>query len=541
MTAPSPAWLAKDAMHTEFEPSPVAPHPHALRPCSISKDSADDTSEPGMLARLHASVALRGLLHSSILSNLAIMVLWVLTWQVAELVEYTEHASVWFPVAGLTFSVLLLEGARLVPGIFGGCVIVTIWVGRHYNLPLSDVQLAFGGLLFVLAHIGSYAIGARCLRKIAEGGKHDLPKLVVSFLLIAAISSLVATISAISALVYSGMMHIDEVEKAWLPFWIGDMAGVIALAPFFGAMLAILTPARSELLATSVNLNQQGASPRFKYKLLFTLSLLAGAMLLAYATRSPNSAFAIFFLVIPYMWIASTESAFCNVLAVVVGSVTIALLVHVLGLKDFSMVYQFAINVIAANTLFGLALPTLLADNIALRRIAESDTLTQAASRAHLEQRARLDIRRCRAQGRPLTVIVFDIDHFKRINDLFGHAMGDQALQHVCRIAQHSLRPTDMLGRFGGDEFVALLPGNDHLAAFAIAERVRLLLRDSPLEGGQELTASFGIAQMSGTDGFKALFERADKALYKAKQDGRNRTAFVAADDPPSESRSTLS
>ncbi|MES2898485.1 MAG: diguanylate cyclase [Pseudomonadota bacterium] len=516
--------------------------PHDVPPSrSLSEDAANNGSAPGFLTRLHASSPWRGLLESPILSNLAMMVLWVLTWQVAKLVEYTEHASVWFPVAGLTFAALLLEGARLVPGMFAGCVIVTIWVGRHYNLPLNDLQLAFGGMLFALAHIGAYAAGARALRAIALRGKRDLPKLVVSFLLIAAVSSLLATAAVLAALVYSGMMPVAEVGATWLPFWIGDLAGVIVLAPFFGAVLATLRPLKLDMFTASVNLEQQTASPRFKYKLLFTLSLLAASMALAYATRSPNSAFAIFFLVIPYMWIASTESAFCNVLAVALGSATIALLVNVLELKEFSMVYQFAINVIAANTLFGLALPTLLADNIALRRIAESDSLTQAASRVHLEQRARVDIHRCRAQGQALTVIVFDIDHFKRINDLFGHALGDQALQHVCRIAQQSLRPADMLGRFGGDEFVALLPGNDHLAAFAIAERIRLLLRDSPLKGGQVLTASFGIAEMSGNDGFKALFERADKALYQAKQDGRNRTAFIPAEGCFSALRSTPS
>ncbi|MET0855768.1 MAG: GGDEF domain-containing protein, partial [Telluria sp.] len=274
-----------------------------------------------------------------------------------------------------------------------------------------------------------------------------------------------------------------------------------------------------------VNLNHQHATARFKYKLLLTLALLAASMWLAHATRSPNSAFAIFFLVIPYMWIASTESALCNVLSVTLGSVTIALLVHAFGLKEFSMVYQFAINVIAANSLFALALPTLLADNIALRRIADTDSLTQAASRPHLEQRVRLDILRCRARREALTVILFDIDHFKRINDGSGHAIGDDALKHACRIAQQALRPTDILGRLGGDEFVALLPGNDHAAAFAIAERIRVQLQNSPLEGGLALTASFGIAEMGMNDTCATLLERADKALYKAKQAGRNQVA----------------
>lgn len=124
---------------------------------------------------------------------------------------------------------------------------------------------------------------------------------------------------------------------------------------------------------------------------------------------------------------------------------------------------------------------------------------------------------------------VVDIDHFKRINDRFGHAVGDKALKHVCLIAQQALRPTDMLGRFGGDEFVALLPGNDHAAALVIAERIRAHVHESKLEGAHTITASFGIAAMRDHDTYETIFERADQALYKAKQEGRNRTAWLAA------------
>ncbi|MES2756329.1 MAG: diguanylate cyclase [Pseudomonadota bacterium] len=475
--------------------------------------------------RFAASASVRAVLDSPVLANIALLALWVLVWQLGRLVEYTEHASVWFPVAGLSFAILLLEGARLLPGLLGGCVLMTIWVGRNYGVALTDLELAWAGTLFAAAHLGSYALGARCLREIALRGKRDLPLLVVGFLLIAAASSLLATASGMAALVVAGMMPMGDVGAAWLPYWIGDMAGVIVLAPFFGAALVSLNPAKTASLRASFNLNQQRATAQFKYKLLLILTLLAASMWLAHATRSQNSAFAVFFLVIPYMWIASTESAFCNIISVAVGSIAIALLVHAFGLKEFSMVYQFAINVIAANSLFALALPTLLADNLALRRIADTDSLTRAASRSHLEQRIRLDIVRCRMHREALTVILFDIDHFKRINDGRGHAIGDRALQHACTIAQQALRPTDILGRLGGDEFVALLPGIDHAAARAIAERIRVQLANSSLEGGPALTASFGIAEMGPGDICETLLERADKALYRAKQDGRNRVA----------------
>jgi diguanylate cyclase (GGDEF)-like protein len=500
-----------------------------MRQKRLLSDSHESESKRGFWRAFQQSAALGAVMDSPVWRNVVMLVLWMLVWRVGMLVEYTEHASVWFPVAGLTFAVLLTSGARALPALFAGCVLVSIWVGREYGLALSTPELAYAGILFALAHIGSYALGARCLRAIVDRSSGSLPEMVVSFLLIAAVSSLLATVTVLWALVSARMMPAADVGAAWLPFWIGDMAGVIVLAPFFTAMLSSLRPGGLARLSASISLDHQQASPRFKWKLLLTLLLLAGSMWLAQATRSPNSAFAIFFLVIPYMWIACTESAFFNVVGVAVGSFTIALLVHVLELKEFVMVYQFAINVIAANTLFALALPTLIADNIKLRRVADTDSLTQAASRACLEQRALLDIIRCRQQQQQLALIVFDIDHFKGINDRFGHAVGDKALKHVCLIAQQALRPTDMLGRFGGDEFVALLPGNDRAAAIAIAERIRAHVQESKLEGEHTITASFGIADMQEFDTYETLFDRADQALYKAKQGGRNRAAWLAA------------
>lgn len=489
----------------------------------------DGVNKPDLLHRLQQAHSLRAVVESAVLRNLAMMVLWMLVWQLGRLVEYTEHASVWFPVAGLTFAVVLLDGLRTAPGLAAGCVLTTIWVGQHYALPLDGTDLVVAGVLFACAHIGAYALGARALRSFAGRGSGDLPRLVLSFLLVAAVTSLLAMGLGIWVLVGTGMMPQSDVATAWLPYWIGDMAGVIVLAPFFAAFLSAVYPRAAARFSASFKLHHQPCTPRFKYKVLLNLLLLAGSMTLAHATRSPNSAFAIFFLVIPYMWIACTEPAFYNVLAVALGSFMIALLVHVFGLKEFVMVYQFAINVIAANALFGLALPTLIADNDKLRRVAETDSLTGAASRDCLERTARHEIDRCRRIGEPLTLIVFDIDYFKKINDLFGHAMGDRALKQVSALAQHCLRPTDMLGRVGGDEFVALLPGIGVDAALTIAERIRAQVHASELEGALLMTASFGLAGLLDDEGYEELFERADRALYKAKQLGRNRAATLAA------------
>lgn len=468
--------------------------------------------------------------HSLLLRSVLLLISWLILFEIGWLVEYTSHASVWFPVAGFTFAALLMMGLTAVPALLIGCVVITFISAYHYQLPLSDAEIFKGGLLFGIAHLVPYGIGAMLLRLIARNGIRDVTLVIVSFLVIAAGSSLLATGAVLTALVISNMLPVVDVAKTWLPFWIGDMAGVMVMAPFFVALLSKLVPGVLLRLTDLSALQPQQASPHFWLKLTLNAVLVVFAMLLAYATKSQNSAFAIFFLVIPQMWIACSESPFYNVFSVAFSSFLIVFLVHVLGLMDFVMVYQFAINVIAANTLFGLALPTLLADNIQLRKVAFTDNLTQVASRDRLEHRALLEINKARQDDEDFTLMVFDIDNFKQINDEFGHHIGDRALQQLCLIAQHSLRPGDLLGRFGGDEFVILLPQTSQIAAGLVAERILTELQHVRVADVQRLTASFGVAQLHDEDDYDSLFMRADQALYRAKYKGRN--CVVLAENP---------
>ncbi len=135
----------------------------------------------------------------------------------------------------------------------------------------------------------------------------------------------------------------------------------------------------------------------------------------------------------------------------------------------------------------------------------------------------------------PLSIAMLDLDHFKRINDRHGHPVGDRALKHVASLLQAAMRASDSLGRFGGEEFVLLLPNTPIAQAEAVAEKVRLLFESSPLVNDATpvaLSASIGIAQWrDAADDISRLLSRADAALFQAKVQGRNRlvTAMDAA------------
>ena len=160
-----------------------------------------------------------------------------------------------------------------------------------------------------------------------------------------------------------------------------------------------------------------------------------------------------------------------------------------------------------------------------LREMVTQDHLTGAYSRRYVfEQLERIASTKQR-HGTAAAIIMFDLDHFKAINDTYGHPAGDRVLQEVVRVVGSQLRDGDMLARVGGEEFLALLPFTDISAALMLAERLRLALDDARvLENGTavRMPASFGVAELMANEGYNDWFRRADAALYQAKAAGRN-------------------
>ncbi|MBN2801005.1 MAG: GGDEF domain-containing protein [Deltaproteobacteria bacterium] len=162
-----------------------------------------------------------------------------------------------------------------------------------------------------------------------------------------------------------------------------------------------------------------------------------------------------------------------------------------------------------------------------LRELTTRDPLTGVANRRLLYERADLELTRHRRYTRPISLCMIDIDHFKRVNDTYGHACGDLVLQEVARQIGLALRETDLVARFGGEEFACLLPESDLATATAIAERIRVAIaatRVPCMELGGRVTISIGVATFDqGCTALDVLLARADQALYQAKAEGRNR------------------
>jgi len=166
--------------------------------------------------------------------------------------------------------------------------------------------------------------------------------------------------------------------------------------------------------------------------------------------------------------------------------------------------------------------------SLEVEHLAITDPLTELFNRRHLFNIGEREFARARRQGLPLSCIMADIDHFKSVNDQYGHEVGDEVLCSIAQRLQSVLREVDVLARYGGEEFVALLPDTPGQEALEVAERLRHTITDVPVTtsaGAIQIRISLGVAQLSPEmNGLDDLINAADMALYSAKREGRDRS-----------------
>ncbi|MBD1391379.1 sensor domain-containing diguanylate cyclase [Neiella sp. HB171785] len=171
--------------------------------------------------------------------------------------------------------------------------------------------------------------------------------------------------------------------------------------------------------------------------------------------------------------------------------------------------------------------------NSRLQEISRTDALTQLYNRGHWEEQLRQEFARMQRSHRPSTLIMLDIDHFKKVNDEYGHPAGDEVIREVARRIKRTKRSTDIAGRYGGEEFAVLLLDTEPDQAMYFAERLRKAVERKAVEFEQhsiKLTISIGISQNSADiDSAQSWIERADEALYTSKRDGRNRVTMSSS------------
>ncbi len=158
-----------------------------------------------------------------------------------------------------------------------------------------------------------------------------------------------------------------------------------------------------------------------------------------------------------------------------------------------------------------------------LEKLSETDPLTSVYNRRKFNDILNSEVERSKRYSTGLSIIMCDIDHFKKINDQFGHDVGDNALKVFTSTINNNIREVDMFARWGGEEFMILMPNTSAEIAQAVAEKLRKIIEETEVKKVNTFTASFGVADLNEEDTTESLLKRVDEALYKAKESGRNK------------------
>lgn len=168
-----------------------------------------------------------------------------------------------------------------------------------------------------------------------------------------------------------------------------------------------------------------------------------------------------------------------------------------------------------------------------LEHLATIDPLTGVNNRRSMDEELNLAAAHAERTGLPYALVMLDLDHFKQINDVYGHGVGDNVLTDLVTLIRHNTRKTDQLFRYGGEEFVLLLPGVESSGLQAVMKNLQKALRERLSSPGGPVTSSFGVASLRQGERVVSWLSRADEALYQAKATGRDRVVFAEGEDLP--------
>ncbi len=431
-------------------------------------------------------------------------------------VSHSVVTPVFFVPEGISLAAAILFGPRVWPGIFLGQFALAVSRGLSIEpafaiSAINSIEAIIGFILFRRLGLSPGLNRMRDLRWL----------LLIIFFVLQPIS---ATFGTATLLLSGSISGTQEYIRAWVSWWIGNSLGQSQITPLL--LVAFTAP---EHIKAAIK------------KALLPLLLLIPAIWLTFGNLAPEGISAALVVFVPLLiWIAEVSGLMCVCVA---GSIIAASALYLTGHGVGPFVEAGKPNIFDMNVfIIGLSLTAQFVSTLSkernylqleLENKAHIDYLTGVSNRRHFMERANQDLLRAARYNSPLSILMLDIDFFKKINDSHGHKAGDAVLIKLTEICQQILREVDSIGRIGGEEFAILLPETKQQEAVEVAERLRtaLAMAKVPLESGGlplQFTVSIGVASLvSKEDNLDVLLNRADKALYAAKDAGRNRVSVA--------------
>jgi len=431
------------------------------------------------------------------------------------------YATAVWPPSGIALAATLLLGNRLWPGIWLGAALVNYTVNAS---PILAVMMGAGNALEALTGAALIRRHVGVLRRFEQGSD------VVIFVAVAAVSCTIAATVAVVSMTVAGSVSWPQFLSNWWTWWQGDVTGIIIVTPLI------------------LSWRLRSAAPWSRQKKLETACFGMLLLIVTFLTFSDvtgfNSPFPLTFTILPLMiWAAFRFSQrVVTTAAAAVSAIAINYTVNGIGpfalwsLNESLLILLAFISTIVVTSLVlsamrierGRVMDELERALIGLREQAITDPLTGLYNRRYLWEFLRREWIRAKRKESSLAVIMIDLDHFKRINDAHGHQAGDFVLTAVAGLLRIHIRSSDIVCRYGGEEFALVLPETSLESVQLRAEDIRgaikrLDLRHQDVPLGS-ITASIGIALFPDhSDDPKSLLRASDQALYDAKGAGRDR------------------
>ena len=442
--------------------------------------------------------------------------LYGILWQFAGLFEVNNLVSAFYPAAGVLFYFIYRFGPAYIPVSAIAIMLSASSFNPFWEWGAIDVTMGIRQLFF-------YSCLALILRKLPA---FSLPLVRLNSVSILIGSVFITTIlSAFVAMIlmeYHLALNPNERLNIFVSFWIGDLGGVL-------------------MFIAAVSLFLDFYEKENSYEDIFDSGLLRPIILLILISSSTTLLFVLtglqsdisrfgYLILLPVAWAAGFYGIRFALFAALCVNTTAVTHYILLGLDSYPA--------IELQTLFSvnLAMAMLLGASLEEKRLAmfdaAHDPLTQMLNRRAFYQQGQALLQRCIRQDRQLALLMIDLDHFKHVNDVWGHQVGDQVLMKVAECCRKVCRHTDIQGRIGGEEFVLLLDDASPEQALIVAERLRVSIEQVVVpKTCEHISTSIGISHLlEQNDTLDFLLNQADVALYQAKDAGRNNCRSTVLD-----------